>query len=1406
MKGIESTLFCRELPDRQESNLRYRSQLSAEIRLVGSMSGFREEEDQVYARSSSKYPSVFPVSVTHTEFPATYELFEQSGLPYGAIITPFIGREDLPLSTNMTLANDATEIARCEKCTAYMNPFVSINNSATRWNCSLCHTRNDLPRSNHSRYRQHITKNGTVNSLEEQQCLLTDFPMPFREIDGVPTACNGQTSIPAEQRPLVHVFLVQESMAPDALQAVAEAIEHTIANCMHPDIQVVLLSFSNRIGVFNLGNAAKQPTERTRHQSTAQYPPAAAHTAHGGASGQAAQYIQLSQNDGRSRTPLHGSSMQSLSLELDNAKDAGGLFGGDEGVSLAVAPTKTLDSLSSFRDAATPAGEAKSKIEEALGALYDGWKYNVPPDAQKVFTSSFIDPNFDQRDGFNGGSSSSSSGINRPAQQPVSRNGIIDSTGGPPPSVFQSAAAPEMALGPVLDEIARWICSSPADRLQGGAADTSAGAGAGRADEVFGLHADDLRAEIQDEEDEALHGPESYFEEDEETGRASGGGSGGLFGLLADIGVGLISQTPLNSYRNNEHNSSSASGPHNFVEADAGSAGTAAPYDHTLPPVDTCSGVILHIFVSSAQDLPPGWHASSSGEQHSNASSTRKYKHGQAAPIGVSVEWAEEIGNELAKKQMSINLWAVTSFDSGDAGLHELTPLAQLTGGSINHIVLGPYPRDERCHFRERLRQSCAARALATRCVLKLRTPPCIQIIENSFSGHAIEDDEYPGIFRMGQCSDSASFGLQFEYKSQAAYNQADNRSITLQMAFAYDTLIESDVDIEPPPLQFVAKNSPETYMDSVVDVWGLTKDDDDISESMSMVKQKHNQELMETKTSRYVHNKQFFDTEQVRVMDARSKSRRKVRSNHSSVTVADNADVHEQNPELCFYDRRKHLVAVRRLRVFTCSLQCTNSPQKLMACVDPSTISVLIVRQSLIDELAFRRQLLLNPNSVDGTGDAALSYARTRDAVHDGVDCPGVEFLDGWASTLIACSAAAMHSSQKDPASSVETAVGFPNVVRTLQLLYGARVQLIRAREKAVILAQNRGIMKVRSRIANRTAFGRVVTDDFTEFSALLLNLDVSTAQRILFPHITPVHAALLCEPGNAERVKELGKSGDARVEWFLGSDDVPLHRDALVINGSPAFLIDTGTSLILYRAGIGAISCSGAVFTGDPLTFRNAPAALDEESKDATGSPVLETGASNADPKGVLTALASPEKVNRFSALNILGRLDQFAGRIAGEPQEVTPNASPMKGPANYTEEESKAGARRSQPNSPRKSPMKTAEKQNESEEETDNIMDSFASRLYKSAAWLPVDMQRRLDCSPIVPRILCAETGTSSSAFLTNHLLLDIPDIVVDVSGGLKANSIENLGLSYTTFVENAVGNAVGEVPGLFNMPSS
>jgi len=47
----------------------------------------------------------------------------------------------------------------------------------------------------------------------------------------------------------VHVFIIQESMKLDALQATVEAISASLAS-MHPDMHVCLLTYSHRIGIY----------------------------------------------------------------------------------------------------------------------------------------------------------------------------------------------------------------------------------------------------------------------------------------------------------------------------------------------------------------------------------------------------------------------------------------------------------------------------------------------------------------------------------------------------------------------------------------------------------------------------------------------------------------------------------------------------------------------------------------------------------------------------------------------------------------------------------------------------------------------------------------------------------------------------------------------------------------------------------------------------------------------------------------------------------------------------------------------------------------------------------------------------------------------------------------------------
>ena len=67
----------------------------------------------------------------------------------------------------------------------------------------------------------------------------------------VPISSYSTYFTPAIKRPLVQVFLLPERMAPDILEGVVDCLLASI-RVMHPDIQVILLSYSSVIGVYSL--------------------------------------------------------------------------------------------------------------------------------------------------------------------------------------------------------------------------------------------------------------------------------------------------------------------------------------------------------------------------------------------------------------------------------------------------------------------------------------------------------------------------------------------------------------------------------------------------------------------------------------------------------------------------------------------------------------------------------------------------------------------------------------------------------------------------------------------------------------------------------------------------------------------------------------------------------------------------------------------------------------------------------------------------------------------------------------------------------------------------------------------------------------------------------------------------
>ena len=148
------------------------------------MSDESEDESDLYqSRHSNQFPHVFPISATHSEFPSSYDVMERSAMPYGFLLTPFISRKDV-FANSCRFVDAASQVARCDSCKGYLNPFCDL--SSMQWVCSICGTRNMFTRSA-GRYR-----GADFRTLEETQCILVDYPLHFRGIDGCPAELDGK--------------------------------------------------------------------------------------------------------------------------------------------------------------------------------------------------------------------------------------------------------------------------------------------------------------------------------------------------------------------------------------------------------------------------------------------------------------------------------------------------------------------------------------------------------------------------------------------------------------------------------------------------------------------------------------------------------------------------------------------------------------------------------------------------------------------------------------------------------------------------------------------------------------------------------------------------------------------------------------------------------------------------------------------------------------------------------------------------------------------------------------------------------------------------------------------------------------------------------------------------------------
>lgn len=176
--------------------------------------------------------------------------------------------------------------------------------------------------------------------------IVSSLNVDHREIDGYKEEA-GRIAIPSEERPLVHVFLVQESMAIDTMQAVVESLTEAI-KALHPDVHIVLLTFSHRIGIHRFSHTSRRPM---------------------------VQYVHVATQEGRG-TIVEGRELAQLHSDQ---------------VPMRVKAAMPIAAAVSFRDAAVRVGSCREAALGAVSALFDSfslseedWRHSRAPIPQMM--------------------------------------------------------------------------------------------------------------------------------------------------------------------------------------------------------------------------------------------------------------------------------------------------------------------------------------------------------------------------------------------------------------------------------------------------------------------------------------------------------------------------------------------------------------------------------------------------------------------------------------------------------------------------------------------------------------------------------------------------------------------------------------------------------------------------------------------------------------------------------------------------------------------------------------------------------------------------------------------------------------------------------------------------------------
>eukprot|EP01041_Mallomonas_annulata_P006979 gene6979-14185_t len=535
-----------------------------------------------------------------------------------------------------------------------------------------------------------------ARQLPEVQNFLLDYPLPITISDKSSSSSSVTPDhssnpsllpeyLPAASRPLVHVFLIQESMSLEALDVVIDSLSNAIKE-LHDDMEVMLVTYSNRIGIYRFRCGGSNGSGTTAPTTTT-------------ATTVAVQYVQLCTPGGRI---FDGHDIHEVGIDTSGSGGGG------------IVPLTPLSWVADFRDTANAVGDIRSILESTISSLYNCFSTAASAAGSTTMSVSF------------------------PAM-----SSQATAPGIPSPSTCQ------VMTGPVLEAITSWILRE----YRGNASDGSG--------HVFNNNTTGDATATASSYSETVAATQSGKET-----------TTGLYGLLSGLTSRFMGL--------NVTNGSSVSGD------GSGSTDTSREDDGT-GPIDSCCGVVLHLIMGSAQDIPLGLHRSVVVNDNDNGDSNRNSNKTTKA--------ATSLGYECSSKGLSINIWAVSDVANRDIGLQDWSKLSQMTGGKMFRVSI----HDGSAAIAKSVLTEQLSRVLtsqqAMKCLLKIRASSILDLQGMRCYGNMVEDSRLPGIFRSGAISQEDSVGFFVGYNSNVVVSMSSNDKprIIIQMAFSYETLAESE-------------------------------------------------------------------------------------------------------------------------------------------------------------------------------------------------------------------------------------------------------------------------------------------------------------------------------------------------------------------------------------------------------------------------------------------------------------------------------------------------------------------------------------------------------------------------------------------------------------------------------------